>query len=53
MKDLKRAKKLIFKFLVLLYFDVFAMQPDFLAQSVAMAFYSLVVSFHLQFLYME
>ncbi len=29
MKDLEKAKKLILKLLVLLYFDIFAIQSDF------------------------
>ena len=53
MEDLEKFKKLALKLFVLLYFGVFVIQPDFLAQSIVTALYSLVISFFLQFLCME
>ena len=53
MEDLERFKKPVFKLFILLYFDVFAIQPNFLACSIAMTLYSFIMGFILQFLYME
>ncbi len=53
MKDLERSKKLALKLFVPFCFDVFAIQPDFLAWSIATAFYFLIMGFLLQFLYIE
>ncbi len=53
MEDLKKSKKLVLELFILHCFDVFAIQLDFLAQSVAMALYFLVMGFFLQFLCME
>ncbi len=53
MEDLEESKKLAFKLLIPICFDVFAIQPDFLARSVATALYSLVIGFLLQLLYVE
>ncbi len=53
MKDSKGSKKLTFELFVLLCLDVFAIQPDLLAQSVPTALYSLVICFFLQLLYVE
>ena len=53
MEDLEGSKKLIFEFFVPLCFDIFAIQPDFLVQSVATAFYSFVISSLLQLLYIK
>ncbi len=53
MEDLEETKKLVLKLLVLLCFDVFTIQPDFLTQNVAIAFYSFIIYFFVQFLYME
>ncbi len=43
MEDSEGYKKLAFKLLVPLRFDVFAIQPDFLTRSIATTFYSLVM----------
>ncbi len=53
MEDSEGSKKLVSELLVLLRFDVFAIQPDLLAQSVATTLYSLVMGFLLQFLCIE
>ena len=45
MEDLEGSEKLIFKLFVLLCFDVFTIQPDFLARGIAMALYSFVIGF--------
>ena len=43
MKDLEGSKKLYLKLFIPLCYDVFAIQSDFLAWSIAMAFYSFVM----------
>ena len=53
MEDLEGSKKFAFELFVSLCFDIFAIQPDFLAQSIATVLYSFVMSFFLQFLYLE
>ncbi len=53
MEDLEDSKKLALELLVPLCFDVFAIQPDILARSVASALNSLVMGFFLQFLCIE
>ncbi len=53
MEDLEKSKNLVFKLLVLLRFNVFAIQPDFLVQSIATALYSFIVGSLLQFLCIE
>ncbi len=53
MEDLEGSKELALKLLVPLRFDVFAIQLDFLARSIAMALHSRVISFLLQFLFVE
>ncbi len=53
MEDLEGSKKLAFKLFVPLCFNIFAIQPDFFDWSIAKAFYSLVMGFLLQLLYME
>ncbi len=53
MEDSKGSKKLALKLLVPLRFDVPAVQPDLLAQSVASALNSLVMGFFLQLLCVE
>ena len=53
MKDLEKSKKFAFELFVSLCFDVFAIQPDFLAQNVVTTFYVFVMGFFLQFLYIE
>ncbi len=47
MEDLKKSEKHILKLFVPLYLDVFAIQLDLLAQSIAMALYSFIISFFL------
>ena len=47
MENLKQSKKLIFKLFILFCFNIYAIQPDFLAQSVATALYSIIVGFFL------
>lgn len=42
-----------FQTFVLLCFDIFAVQPDFFARSIAMALYTLIIDFFLQYLCME
>ncbi len=53
MEDSERSKKLALKLLVPLCFDVFAIQPDFLAWSIATALYFLVMGSILELLYVE
>ena len=53
MKDLEGSKKLVFELLIPFYFDIFAIQLDFLARSVVMTLYFLVIGSFLLFLYME
>ena len=53
MEDSEESKKLPFKLFVPLCFDVFTIQPDFLAQSIATAFNSFIINFFLQLLCME
>ncbi len=53
MEDLEGSKKLALDLHGLLRFDVFVIQPDLLAQSIAVALYSLVMSFLLQLLCVE
>ena len=53
MEDLERSKKFAFELFVLFCFDVFAIQPDFFAWSIATVLYSFVMGSFLQFLYME
>ncbi len=53
MEDSEGSKKLALELLVPLRFDVFAIQPDLLARSIAMALYSFVMGSFLQLLYME
>ena len=53
MVDLKRSKKFAFKLFVFLYFDVFAIQPNFFVWSIATIFYSFFIDSFLQFLCME
>ncbi len=53
MEDLERSKEFAFELLVPLCFDVFAIQPDLLARSIASTLYSLVIGSLLQFLCME
>ncbi len=52
-EDLAGSKKLALELLVPLQFDVFAIQPDILAQSIVMALYSLIIDSLLQLLCME
>ena len=47
MEDLKESKKFALELFVPLCFDVFAIQLDFLARSVATALYSFVMGFFL------
>ena len=47
MEDSKGFKKLALKLFVSLRFDIFAIKPDYLAQSIATALYSLVMGFFL------
>ncbi len=53
MEDSEGSKKLALKLLVPFCFNVFAIQPDFLARIVATALYSLVMGFLLQLLCVE
>ncbi len=53
MEDSEGSKKFALEFLVPLHLDVFAIQPDLLAQSVTTALYSLVMGSFLQFLCVE
>ena len=53
MEDLEKFKKFAFPVFVPLCFDVFAIQSDFFAQSIAMALYSFVMGSLLQFLCMK
>ncbi len=53
MEDSEGSKELALKLLIPFCPNVFAIQPDFLAQSVAMALYSFVMGFLLQLLYVE
>ncbi len=53
MKDLEESKKLALELYVPLRFDVLAVQPDLLAQSIAAALNSLVMSSFLQLLCVE
>ncbi len=53
MEDSKRSKKFALKLLVPLRFDIFAIQPDFLARNVTTTLYSLVMSPFLQLLCVE
>ncbi len=50
MEDLERSKKLALELLVLLCFDVFAIQLDLLTRSVVMALYFFIVGSLLQLL---
>ena len=43
MKDLEKSKKFVFELFVPFCFDVFIIQPDLLAQSIVLAFYSFVM----------
>ncbi len=47
MEDLEGSKKFAFELLVPLCLDVFVIQPDLLARSIATALYSLVIGFFL------
>ncbi len=47
MENLEKSKKFAFKLFVPLRFDVFAIQPDLLAWSIATTFYSFVMGFFL------
>ena len=47
MKDLEGSKKFVFKLLIPLSFDVFAIQPDILARSIVTAFYFFLIGFFL------
>ena len=47
MEDFERSKKFALKLFIFFCFDVFAIQPDFLAQSIGMALYSFVMGFFL------
>ncbi len=53
MKDLEKAKKLVLKFSILFYFDIFTIQPDFLTRNIATALYFLIVGYFLQLLCIE
>ncbi len=53
MEDLEGSKKLVLELLIPLRFDVFAIQPDLLARSVAVTLYFLVMGSLLQFLCIE
>ncbi len=53
MEDLEGSKKLTLKLFVPLRLDVFAIQLDFLVQSIATALYTLIMGFFLQFLYIK
>ncbi len=53
MEDLERSKKLALKLLILLHFDVFAIQLDFLVRSIATTPYSFIVNSFLQLLCIE
>ena len=53
MADLKGSKKLILELSVPLYFNVFAIQPDLLARSIASALDSFIMGSFMQFLYMR
>ncbi len=53
MEDLERSKKFALELFVFLCFDVFAIQPDLLAWSVALALYSFIMDSLLQFLCIE
>ena len=53
MEDSERFKKFAFELFVSLCFDVFAIQPDLLARSIATVFYSFVMGFFLQLLCIE
>ncbi len=53
MEDSERSKKLALELLVPLRLDVFAIQPDLLARSIATALYSLIMGSFLQLLCME
>ncbi len=48
MEDSEESKKLALEILIPLCFDVFAIQPEFLARSIVKAFYSFVMGFFLQ-----
>ena len=43
MDNLERSKKFFFKLFVPFYFDIFAIQLDLLARSIAMVLYSFVM----------
>ncbi len=53
MEDSERSKNLALKLLVPLCFNVFAIQPDLLTWSIAMALYSFVMGFLQQLLCVE
>ena len=53
MEDSEESKKLAFELFILLCFDVFAIEPDFLVWSIAITLYSLVINSLLQLLCME
>ena len=53
MKDLEGSKKFAFELFVLFWFDVFAIQPDFLTRSITTTLYFFVMDFFLQLLCME
>ncbi len=52
-EDLEGSKEFALEFLVPLCLDVFAIQPEFLARSIATALYSLIIGSFLQFLCVE
>ncbi len=53
MENLEGSKKLVLELFVPFRFNVFAIQPDFLAQSIATALYSLVMGSPLQLRYIS
>ena len=53
MKDLEGSRKFAFELLVFLYFNVFTIHPDFLAQNIAIALYFFVIGSLLQLLCIE
>ncbi len=53
MEDLEESKELALELFIPLRFDIFVIQPDILAWSIATAFYSLVIGSLLQLLCIE
>ncbi len=53
MEDSEGSKELALEFFVPLCFDVFAIQPDLFARSIATALYSLIMGSFLQLLCVE